>query len=116
TEELKETWRISAYEPASTYVSCIRLVIRAFRGLLPRRLDTPSDVNKLVSLIDVLPSYGERAILWADLSMRCSLAGRQDLCETLVKKYLRPVLDQIPMDDAAYRARVLVTTAPALNK
>ena len=116
TEELKETWRISAYEPASAYVSCIRLVIRAFRGLLPRRLDTQSDVDRLVSLIDVLPSYGERAILWADVSMRCSLAGRQDLCETLVRKYLRPVLDHIPIDDVTYRARVLVATAPVLNR
>jgi len=116
TEELKEKWRISAYEPASAYVGCIRLVIRAFQGLLPKKLETKADIEKMVSLIDVLPSYGERAILWADLCMRCSLADRQDLCELLVRQYLRPVLDQIPAADGTYRARVLISTAPPLYK
>lgn len=114
TEELKEKWQVSAYEPASAYVSCIRLVIRAFRGLLPRKLDTATDIKRMVSLIDVLPSYGERAILWADLCMRCSLANRQDLCQMIVAKYLGPILDKIPAQDAAYRASVLISAAPAL--
>ena len=33
TENLKDEWSITAHRPASAYVACISLVIRAFSGL-----------------------------------------------------------------------------------
>jgi hypothetical protein len=116
TEKLKEEWRITAHRPASTYVASIRLAIRAFSGLLHKRFDTDTDVRVLAALIDVLPSYGERAVLWADVCMRASVAGRQDLAERLTIDYLKPVLENIPAVDDAYRSSVLIQVAPALYR
>jgi hypothetical protein len=116
TENLKEEWRITAHRPASAYLACIRFVIRAFSGLLPKRLETEIDIKVLAALVDVLPSYGERAILWSDLCMRASIADRQDLAERIAAEYLKPVLGNIPTLDVAYRARVLAQAAPALYR
>ncbi|HUP03209.1 MAG TPA: hypothetical protein VMU19_04435, partial [Bryobacteraceae bacterium] len=79
-----------------------------------KKLETEADLGALAALIDILPAYGERAVLWADLSMRCSLAGRVDLTERLVKEYLQPALKHVAEGDRAYRARVLVEVAPAV--
>jgi hypothetical protein len=114
TETLKNEWRIAAHRPAAAYVACIGLVIRALCGLLSKKLETETDLKALSALIDILPAYGERAVLWADLCMRCSLAGRLDLTERLVKEYMQPALKHVPEGDRAYRARVLVQVAPAL--
>jgi hypothetical protein len=114
TEKLKNEWRIAAHRPAAAYVACIGLVIRALCGLLPKKLETDTDLKALSALIDILPAYGERAVLWADLCMRCSLVGRVDLTERLVKEFVQPALNNVPVGDRAYRARVLVRVAPAL--
>jgi hypothetical protein len=116
TEALKDNWRIAAQGPGSAYVACIRLAIRAFSGLIPKRLEMETDVKTLEALIDVLPSYGERALLWADSCMRASVAGRQDLAERVADEFLKPILEKIPLQDEAYRAKVLINTAPALYR
>jgi hypothetical protein len=116
TEKLKDEWRITALRPAAAYVACIRLVIRAFSGLLPRRVETDTDVKMLAALIDVLPSYGERAILWSDVCMRASLMGRQDRAERIAADFLKPILESIPASDASYRASVLIQASPALYR
>ncbi len=116
TEALKDDWSIAAHRPAAAYVGCVALVIRAFCGLLPRKLETDVDIKALSALIDILPAYGERAVLWADLCMRCSLAGRSDLAERLAKEFLIPALKHVPEADSAYRVRVVIQTAPALYR
>jgi len=116
TEALKSDRQIAAHRPAGAYVLCIRLVIRALCGLLPRRLETETDLRALAALIDVIPSYGERAVLWADLCMRAALAGRVDLTERLAEEYLQPAFVHVGEGDSAYRTRVLVYIAPALDR
>ena len=116
TEALKEECRIAAHRPATAYVGCVGLVIRALSGLLPRKLETNVDIKALSALIDILPAYGERAVLWADLCMRCSLVGRADLTERLVREFLQPAIANIPIADRAYYARVLVKVSPALYR
>jgi len=116
TEALKGDSRIAAYRPASAYVLCVRLVIRGLCGLLPRRLETDADLRALAALIDIVPSYGERAVLWADVCMRASIAGRMDLTERLAQEYLQPTFGHVSLGDVAYRSVVLVQIAPALYR
>ncbi len=113
TESMKAESRIAAHRSAYTYVACVRLAIRVACGLLPRRLETESDLSALATLIELVPSYGERAILWADLCMRAGLLGRVDLTERLVEDKLLPCFEGISIEDRAYRARVLIQIAPA---
>ncbi len=116
TESMKAEWRIGAHRSAYTYVACVRLAIRVACGLLPRRLEMESDLAALTTLIELTPSYGEQAILWADLCMRASLLGRLDLTERLVENNLLPCFEAVSTEDRAYRARVLIQIAPALYR
>lgn len=115
-DEIKATCGVSAPKPAWAFVACIHLVVRGFCGLLPRRLETDTDLDAIAALIDVIPSYGERANLWADLSMRAAIVGRSDITELLVDKYCLPAFKNIPIEDAGYRASVLIQIAPALYR
>jgi hypothetical protein len=116
SEALKSEWRIAARRPASAYTACIQLASRAFCGLLPRRLESDADTAAIAALIEILPSYGERSMLWADLCMRAALLDRLDLANGLVSKYLAPAFANLSAEDASYRTRVLVYIAPALYK
>lgn len=116
SESLKSDWRIAAHRPASAYVRCIRLTIRTLCGLLPRHFEKENDIDSLAALIEILPSHGEKAVLWADVCMRTALVGRLDLTERLAQKYLQPAFADIPEQDAAYRERVLIQIAPGLYR
>ncbi len=116
TDEIRKDWQISVRSGASTYIACIRLLICIYSGLLPRKIDQPADVQAFASLIDILPSYGERAALWADLSMRALLAGRADISSSITNTHLYPAFCKISKEDSAYRAGVLIRISPALYK
>lgn len=116
TEAMKDEWRIAAHRSASTYAAAVRLAIRVTCGLLPRRLETESDLGALATLIELIPSFGEQALLWADLCMRAELLGRLDLAERLVEGKLLPCFSAIATDDVVYRARVLIQITPAIYR
>lgn len=115
-DAIKAECSMSGPKPATAFVACIRLVVRAFCGLLPRRLETESDLHAIAALIDAIPAHGERAVLWADLCMRAAICGRSDITNQLMKEYCLPAFGHIPQEDAAYRAAVLVQIAPALHR
>ena len=115
-EAMKADIRLTSHQSASIYVGCVQLVIRAFAGLLPRNLEADSDIAALAALIDILPSYGGRSTLWAEVCLRASLAGRAELAERLAESYLRPAFSHICADDRAHRANTLVRIAPAFYK
>lgn len=83
---------------------------------MPRHLDTDSDTQALVALVDILPSFGERAALWADVAMRAHLVGRSELANKLTNDYLYPAFSKVSPEDNSYRATVLMRIAPALYK
>ena len=116
TERLKSEWRIAAFHQAAVYIRCVQLAIRAFCGLLPSHLEKPVDIEALSSLIDIIPSYGERCLLWADLCLRASIAGRSDLTEKFADKYLRSAFSNLPHEDVAYRKKVMIEIAPAMYR
>jgi hypothetical protein len=114
TEGLRFEWSLATPSGLVTYVATLRLLIRLYCGLLPKHLERPGDIEALSALIDIIPSYGERAALWADLSMRASLLKRADICEKAVEVYMVPAFVQIAKADGALRTAVLIRIAPAL--
>jgi hypothetical protein len=98
----------------SAYVMCLRLAIRAFSGLVPKRGHTVQDLESLALLIGGVPSAGERAILWADLALRSAVYGNKALCAELVNERLRPSLAGVSEDDSEYRCFVVTRCAAAL--
>ncbi|MEO8592946.1 MAG: hypothetical protein ABI759_06480 [Candidatus Solibacter sp.] len=116
TDTLKAGCGIAAPKPAAAFLACVRLVVRSFCGLLPRRLETEADLQALAALIDVIPAHGERAILWADVCMRAVVWGRSDISDRLVKEFCLPAFANVPPEDAAYRSAVTIQIAPAVYR
>jgi len=116
TETMKTEGGIAAPQGATTLILCIRLLIRSFCGLIPKRREAEGDIAVIASLVELLQSYGERAHLWADLCMRASVVGRSDIADNACIKYLQPSYAMIPKEDVSYRAGVLIGIGPALYK
>lgn len=99
---------------ATTYIRTIDLAIRAFPGLLSRSLDEDVDWKSLEELIGWVPSHGGQAKLWADLAVRCYLAGKSEHCQKISTKYIRPLLSQVDKEDRRYWHHLNCRCAPAL--
>jgi hypothetical protein len=114
TEQWREKIFLDTKSAALTYCGCIRLAIRAYGGLLPTKLDSPEDTERVGQLIARLPSNGERAELWAELALQCYINRRLDECKQIVVEHVKPALQGVPEEDSRYRAKTTVTVAPAL--
>jgi hypothetical protein len=113
-EQVRDEISLDAGPVAQSYFGYIRLAIRAFSGLLPRGLDTPKDFEALTDLIERVPSYGERSLLWADLTLYYYLSKRHERCQQIVAQRVKPLLDNLGSEDARYKAEIVSSVAPAL--
>lgn len=113
TEELRNQTPLNTEPSALTYICCTKLAIRALAGLFPGNRDTGDDILDIARIIDKLPSYGERAKLWAELSLRFWLSNRKGEFSEIVKKRLKPAFDNIPITERYYRSVILRQIAPA---
>ncbi len=77
----------------TSFIQCVRIAIRAFSGLLPTRLESGQDNERLEYLIDAVSARSLRARLWSDLIVRCVVVGRTDDGRRLVNQKLRPLLE-----------------------
>lgn len=114
SDKLKEDIIIDSDELALVFLTCLRLSIRAFSGLLFKGLNSAEDMQRLTSLINRIPSNGERVGLWAELAVRCYLAKRNELCDKVVTNHIRPLIQNINEADTEYRYSVIAYAAPAL--
>lgn len=114
TEELRDEVLMDVGSTVHSYIGCLHLAIRAFSGLMPKTIDTADDIERLARLIDMVPSNGERAALWAQIAVRYFLNKRTEMCKKIVNERVKPRLEAIPKTDGAYRVGVIVTIAPTL--
>jgi hypothetical protein len=114
TEKLRDKNILSARSTAFTYLGCLQLAIRAYSGLLPNSLNMEEDINRLARLIDRVPSNGERARLWAELALRCYINEQSGDFKRIVTDHIKPLLLNIPDEDAKYQIETTVVVAPAL--
>ncbi len=113
-ERHREEILLDANLTARVYLACLRLAVRAYSGLLPRKIDSEDDLESLAQLIEHVPSHGERASLWAELALRHQFNGQLNECRRIVTERVKPLLLGISNGDAKYRGDVIVVTAPAL--
>jgi len=108
---------------SSTFILCIRITIRAFSGLLRRRLFVPADVERIGNLIDRVPSQIERIRLWSDLALRIHRRDHHDLLRDIVRQKLNPLLASLKERcihewrlATAFAAPVLYCFSPVLSE
>jgi len=114
TSKIRDEIIIDSKAPAAAYLACLRLAIRAYSGLLPENINTDEDLMRLATLIERIPSNGERAGLWADLALYCFINKHLDECKRIIAEHVKPLIQDISRGDARYKHQVVIETAPAL--
>jgi len=114
TEDIKKNVKLYAEEIANNYITCIRLVIRAYTGLLAKEINTKEDFSRIEYLINQIPSNGVRAELWADIASRYFLNSKMDDFKRVVNEHVRPLIKQIHQFDNHYWDKLVIEIAPIL--
>ena len=115
TQKFREDIILDTEGATSAYVGCLRLLIRAFSGLLPKRAeDSRIDLVSFKQFIELVPAYGEQAGFWADLALRYYLCNRPEDCRRIVDEQVIRCLDKVSRDDFKYFGDVVISVAPAL--
>lgn len=114
TLQMQRQTNIPNAPAAIAYVCSLRLAMRAFVGLIRRKLPIEESLSRLRGLISKVPSAGERARLWAELALRCFSSPSLDIAKSIVQSDLLAAVQMI--SDERFRHLVLVEVAPALFK
>lgn len=113
-EEVQRSLSLDNSVCAASHLSCLFLGIRAYAGLLPRNVDSPEDLDRLMETIDDVPSHAERVRLYTDLVIRCFLQGRHATCHKLVNERLIVLLNNWADLKSEYQESMVTFAAPAL--
>lgn len=114
TNDFRNSNKLNANSTAINHLHCIDYCIRAFAGLLSKKIDTQEDIDRLSYLITSIPSVGHQALLWAEVIMRSYCRNRAELCKDLVKAKLFPLLNALESFTIGYRNSIIASCSPAL--
>jgi len=114
TEETRNEICFESRTAISTYINCVRLCMRAYKGLIPNRLQKEEDVESIEKLINNIPSKAIRIYLWSEFALNNFLWNDTRQCAKIVKMNIRPLLESLEKRDAKLRDDLIVAVAPAL--
>ena len=114
TEKYKEEIEIDSDVTAETFIFNLRLAIRAFSGLIPTHAYTNADLSRLTNLIDQIPSYGQRAEIWAELALRIYKYKETTQFNRIVTEHVIPLLEYIEISNNQYWNDLIISLSPAL--
>ena len=114
TDDLRDHVIFDSSSSALTYITCIRLAIRAYSGLLPKGLNTNSDIERLSSLIKSIPSSGEQVELWSYMAQYCFINNKLTEFHMIYDNYIKPLLESISKDDVYYLNQTKCNIAPTI--
>ncbi|GAB3995274.1 hypothetical protein GCM10028807_35000 [Spirosoma daeguense] len=98
----------------NTYILSIKLAIRAFSALIKNLKDIDSSLIKIENLINVLPSFGEQARLWSDVSLNFYKREKFDLFRKVTKEHVKPNLYSLNDKDKGYKSFIIKNISPTL--
>ncbi len=111
-QELKDDPQLDSGR--STYVSTVRLAIRAYSGLLFHQLETESNLEDISGSINRIPSLQIRVRLWTEIALGYARASRRDNCAKIVAERIRPLLEVFKKQEMSGWRKAVVTASPAL--
>jgi hypothetical protein len=109
----KENW-CATQTIAQTYVSCVKLALRAFCGLVPAHLYTDEDIDHISNLVNRIPSDNIQATMWAHFICRLHAFGGHEEAARLCSERLNPLIQMIPKSEVYARETLIANCAPAL--
>lgn len=113
-EQLREEIILDSSRSRSSYLANLDLVVRSFRGLLPREVDESRDSRRIISAIDRVRSLEDKVRYLSELSFSYFRSGRDQEGRQIVEEKIRPLLGQVPDGDCSLVHNVWTYCAPAL--
>ncbi|MBW6474130.1 MAG: hypothetical protein K0B14_13475 [Anaerolineaceae bacterium] len=113
-EQYRNTVQLETREVALTYLATIRLCLRAYSGLIFKRIDTADDYLQIVNLINNVHSYSEKIGLYTDLALKFWSIDRLDDFSRVVKEKIKPLINSFYFDDGLAYQAALIEASPAL--
>jgi hypothetical protein len=113
-QDLRKNMVLDSEEYSHTHIKCFRLALRAFSGLIRKKLYSPGDLEAIGELINEIPGASIRAIAWGDVALRLYLEGAQGECKDVVTQRVKQAINEIPGQATERRAAAIIGTAPAL--
>tara|TARA_R110000764_G_scaffold1355_1_gene5354 strand:+ start:329 stop:6133 length:5805 start_codon:yes stop_codon:yes gene_type:complete len=77
---------------AQTYILSIKLIIKAFSGLIINKQDTNADYKTIESLIYRIPSETTKLNLWTELGLIVESDNRRELGQRILDEHVYPIL------------------------
>ncbi|RKN77990.1 hypothetical protein [Ulvibacterium marinum] len=77
---------------AQTYIISIKLILKAFSGLIIHKQETVSDYKTIESLINRIPSETNKLNLWTELGLIVESEGRRELGQRILEEHVYPIL------------------------
>lgn len=114
TDEYRESAILSDPDFSWAYISSCRIMIRAFSGLIDKKIYDHDDIRNIERVISIIPSYGEQALLWNYLSLKFFAHNESDTGKKLVNDHLKKCINNINNDDCRYRDYIIARTFPSL--
>lgn len=114
TEDYRHTIDLCDSKNSWGFKYSLLLISRALSGLIKQDMVHNDDLSRLTSLIDCLPSYGEKALIWNDIALRYYSAKKLDMFKDIVLNKIKYLYNRIPDIDRSYKDHVLKIIAPSL--
>lgn len=90
--KIKEGSWIDSKSVAYTYINSVKLIIRAYNGLLVSENEKPNDFVVLEELINRIPSEIEKLDLWTEIGINSYMANRIDISKKIYNSHVLPLL------------------------
>lgn len=118
TEIMAQKRKTSLCNPvaAKAFIHSIRLAIRSFRGLVNNNLNTDEEFENLKHAIEIIPSCGERAVLWSELALCYFISKNTDKGKYIVNNFVIKDYENIDSDNLFYKWMTTIQIAPAIYK
>jgi len=113
-QDAREKMVLDCEDCTNTHIRCCRLAIRAFSGLIPKKIYGRNELEDLADVIGDIPSPSVRALAWSEVALRMHLEGAEVECREIVQTQVKAAVDEIAVTDKDTRAMAIIGAAPAL--
>lgn len=112
TKNQKQKMETNDLSLSDVYSTCVRLAIRAYSGLLKRRLDNKDDLETIGSAISSVDDLRTRLFLWANVVSCYAISNRTDDAKEIFSKNIHPFMLQLEHSNPSNWRSTLLSIIP----
>lgn len=114
TEQARNEIVLDCPDTATSYISCVRLTLRCFGGMIKRKIYNNDDMEALHILISRIPAMSLRSNAWSELALKFYTEGDIVTCREIISERVLPILESNVIQDSEALWNAIISAAPAL--